>query len=466
MNLLPRENARWGVQARSLRLVIAKVTDNPSSVGARYARGVLWSLGGAIGSRSVMLATSITGARLLSASAFGTLGIVQNTVGMLGVLAGAGLGLTLTKYVSTLRENDFGQAKKYYELALAVACVTGILTTLALVLLSPLIATVVFNQESLGHELRIGAFLTLFGAVGGVQTGMLMGCEKFAFINVCSIAKSIITFVSTLLGAAYFGVTGALAALMLGEISAVLLNQHFVRVTLSNYDLGEQTTTSSPADFRHLLAFSIPALLSSLSTQPALWFSNSLLVRQPDGLEALGYFVAADRWRQLLLFLPSALSANTLPLLANLDGARNRSGFHRVLKINILLSGVAIVAPVVLTLFLSQTLMMFFGAQYESSWRTLDVLAISAVFMVINNVLGQMVVSRGFIWSRLKLDILLSAALFILSVLLVPAFLNMGLAFAHLGAYALASLTLVAFAVQLMSAETKSAKLERAAKVG
>jgi hypothetical protein len=42
----------------------------------------------------------------------------------------------------------------------------------------------------------------------------------------------------------------------------------------------------------------------------------------------------------------------------------------------------------------------------------------------------------------------------------------MGLAFAHLGAYALASLTLVAFAVQLMSAETKSAKLERAAKVG
>ena len=74
-----------------------------SPLRLRLAKGVFWSIAGTIISRGLTLFATIAIARFLGRSSYGELGIVQSTVGMLGVFAGMGLGLTSTKYVAEFR---------------------------------------------------------------------------------------------------------------------------------------------------------------------------------------------------------------------------------------------------------------------------------------------------------------------------------------------------------------------------
>jgi len=72
----------------------------------RFVVGAFWSVAGALISRGFLLAASVVCAWFLGKEGFGALGMIQSTTGMLGVLAGLGLGITATKYVSELRRLD------------------------------------------------------------------------------------------------------------------------------------------------------------------------------------------------------------------------------------------------------------------------------------------------------------------------------------------------------------------------
>ena len=74
-----------------------------SPLGRRIAKGVFWSLAGALISRGLAMVSSVLVARMLGREGFGELGTIQATVGMFGVFAGFGLGMTATKFVAELK---------------------------------------------------------------------------------------------------------------------------------------------------------------------------------------------------------------------------------------------------------------------------------------------------------------------------------------------------------------------------
>jgi O-antigen/teichoic acid export membrane protein len=309
--------------------------------------------------------------------------------------------------------------------------------------------------------LQAGALLAFFGALNSVQIGALLGAERFALLALSNTLRSLLGLVAIVAGSFCGGLTGALIALAAAELLAFLANQYLIHRTWAKLAHAPRSTPITKSDMLALLSFSLPALLSSISTQPAIWLSNSLLARQPNGLEALAVFMAADRWRQLLLFLPSSLSANTLPLLAHLHGVQDGGGFRRVLKLNSVLNTIAIVLPVAVTLLFARQFMLVFGAAYGAGGPTLGVLAISAIFMVINNMLGQGIVGMGLIWLRLVLDVGLGLVLLTCAFLFIPAYQELGLALAWLAAYAAAgSLLVAATARRLFSAVPAKSSLE------
>jgi len=87
-----------------LRPALDRIESSP--IGYRLARGVFWSMAGAVISRSLMLAATVLVARMLGKTGFGELGMIRTTVGMFGVFAGFGLGLTATKHVAEFRRSD------------------------------------------------------------------------------------------------------------------------------------------------------------------------------------------------------------------------------------------------------------------------------------------------------------------------------------------------------------------------
>src|ERR1035437_5586151 len=77
-----------------------------SPIGYRLAHGVFWSFSGTVVARALGLIASIIVARLLGRGAYGELGIIQSTVGMFGLFAGFGMGITATKFVAEYRKTD------------------------------------------------------------------------------------------------------------------------------------------------------------------------------------------------------------------------------------------------------------------------------------------------------------------------------------------------------------------------
>jgi len=81
-----------------------------NSLRKRFALGAFWSIVGSVISQALTLLASIITARILGKSIFSDLGMIVSTVGMFGVFAVLGPGLTAIKHVAEFHTKDTARA--------------------------------------------------------------------------------------------------------------------------------------------------------------------------------------------------------------------------------------------------------------------------------------------------------------------------------------------------------------------
>jgi O-antigen/teichoic acid export membrane protein len=96
--------------------------------------------------------------------------------------------------------------------------------------------------------------------------------------------------------------------------------------------------------------------------------------------------------------------------------------------------------------------MGLFGDAYAGGRTTLLILSASSVAVVLNNLFGQVLVSRGAVRGRFLLDALLAATLALASWQLIPAYREEGMALGSAIAFALTAVAVVATTVHLAGA--------------
>jgi O-antigen/teichoic acid export membrane protein len=159
------------------------IPTNPGeSLRRRLVTGAFWSLVGAGVSRGLTLGASVLAGRLLGATGFGELGMIQSTQGLFGVLAGAGLGLAATKHVAEYRAQDGPRAARCIALVTRIAIATGLAAAAGLLALAPWLADSVLEAPHLVGELQLATALVFLTAVNGDQTGALAGLGDFRTI--------------------------------------------------------------------------------------------------------------------------------------------------------------------------------------------------------------------------------------------------------------------------------------------
>ena len=307
------------------------------SLRARFTLGIVWSLAGAVVSRGFMLAASVVCARLLGKEGFGALGMIQSTAGMFGIFAGLGLGLTATKFVAEFRRQDPAKAGRILALSASAAFIFGSVITVLLILLAPYLAKHVLATPQLAAPLAIGSGLVFFGAMNGAQTGALAGFEAFKTIARVNAFSGVASFPLIVLGVWRGGLQGA----VWGSVAALAINW-----ALNNRALRRECASASISyefaschrELGILHRFSLPAFLASIVVGPAIWVCNALLVHQPEGYAELGIYTAADKWRLLILFVPTSVFAMVLPVLSNLYGEGDDAGFRKVFRANLQLN--------------------------------------------------------------------------------------------------------------------------------
>jgi glycosyltransferase involved in cell wall biosynthesis/O-antigen/teichoic acid export membrane protein len=415
-----------------------------SRLELRLLAGAAWSVLGAAVTRALLLAASIAAGRLLGVVDFGKLGMVQSTTALFGALTGAGLSLAATAVVARTRASDpalaGGVISKAYRLALL--CGAGGAALVFLLAGTPAPARAGTMVELVG-ELRLAAPLVLFGALNAVQGAVLAGLDSFRLLAFASVARGVASFLCIALGALHAGLRGAIAGQILAElISAVAF--HLAILSSARARGVALWSGAAPGGVRLLTGIALPAVLGTFALQPAFWLCNVLLVNGPDGFAELGLFNAADRWRQVLLFVPASLSANVLSALSQVDGAGDGAAFRRIFRRSLALTVLVVLVPAAAVAAWSPLCLALFGSEYRGGALTLAILAGSCVPVALNNSLGQVLVTRGRVWWRFFIDLGLGAVLLAAAFALVPAWGAPGLAAATLLAYAAAAVALAA----------------------
>jgi len=381
---------------------VARVEASP--LGYRLAKGAFWSLAGAVISRGLGLIASIFVARMLGKTGFGELGIIQNTVGMFGVFAGFGLGLTATKHVAEFQVKNPAKAGRIMALSGIVAIGSGGVMAIALVIFAPWLAAHTLAAPHLSGLLQISAVLLFLSALNGAQTGALSGFEAFKTIARVNLLAGFTTFPLMVCGVYLAGLQGAVWALVVSMGVNWILNHMALRVEARKvgvpfgfHDCGQEWNV--------LLSFSLPAVLAGAMVGPVNWVCNAMLVNQPNGYAEMGVFNAANQWYNAMLFLPGVLGQAMLPILSERLGDKDSLRSGKILALSIKLNG-AVVLPIVITgCVISPFIMHLYGESFRPAWPTLVVVLLTAGLVAVQTSVGHIIVASGRIWTGFIMNI-------------------------------------------------------------
>lgn len=414
----------------SLRLALLRAAP-PGSLRARFARGSAWSLAGQIASYVVGVLSAALVGRALGVQGYGELGMIQSTVGMFGLLAGMGLGVTNTKFVAELRSTDPKRAGRIMGLSLVVSVLSGLVVCGLVIGLAPLLAGRTLANASLTVPLQIASALLLFESVIGALSGALGGFEAFREIALNTTLRVILSFPLIVLGAYYLGLTGAALGLAAGAFLGVVL----YAVSLFRVSRRHECVACFDGlrgEVRVLTGFSLPAYISGVMVTPMIWLARLILVRYPGGYEQMGVFQATWRFQDIISLLGATVGASLLPLLASREGARS----ERLASGNMLVSwglGFFLLAPL---MAFPEIVGVLFGGGYAG--RPLNVTMVLA--MAVTNIvlykqgLARVLTARALLWWGVLSNGVWAATLLLCTWWLAPAG-AVGLAGAFLIAY-------------------------------
>jgi O-antigen/teichoic acid export membrane protein len=388
-----------------------------------------------VASQGLRLLAFIVAARILGQESFGELGMLQSTVGMVGVFAGLGVGLTATKHLAQFRHSDPARAGRIIGLSLLVAVGAGLTFCVLLRLLAPVICSTVLMAPGLTSVLRLASVVILLNTLLGAQTGALAGLEAFRSIAAANLAQGILVFPLLVAGVWAAGLAGAVGGLVVAAAAGWAINQFLLsgECRKAGIIVGYRPSRS---EWALLARFSLPALLSGSMSVPVQWLAATILVQQPGGYVEMGAFSAANQWKSLIVFLPGVLEKSTLPILTDLNARSDFRSYRKTLRTHLLLSAsmaIAIAMPVGLA---APFVMSLYGEEFSSNWGVLPLLAAAGVLASANTAVGTVMISRGAMWLALSFNCLWAICLVSSARLLIPAYGAIGLALSFLIAYA------------------------------
>jgi O-antigen/teichoic acid export membrane protein len=286
--------------------------------------------------------------------------------------------------------------------------------------------------------------LAFFGAINGAQTGALAGFEAFKTIAVVNVIAGVASFPLIVFGVWAGGLQGAVWGLVAALAVNWILNNRALWRVCASANVSYQFA-SCYRELGMLHRFSLPALLAAVAVAPGLWVCNALLARQPQGYAQLGTYAAADKWRLLILFVPTSVFTMVLPVLSNLYSEGDGIGFEEVFRANLKLNATLALISAVLIAAFAVPIMTIYGPSFRGGWAVLLVLSFSAIPETLNAILGLSLVARRLMWWRFAFDLLLVGVLVGLASLLIPKWGALGLAASYGLAFATTTLGLFAF---------------------
>jgi O-antigen/teichoic acid export membrane protein len=412
----------------------------------RIGRGAAWALSGEVVGRGSAVLAGFVAARLLEVNGFGQLGMIRSTIGTFAVFAGFGLGVTATSQIAKYRQSDPQKAGEMIALCNMVALILGTLMALVLLIFAHPLSSSALLDSNLAGSLRLGAAMVFLGALTGVGAGTLAGFEDFRALAKASAVEGVTVLAATIPLAYFFGVEGAVSAIVLAQGAKFLVIRHQIATSCRLHAI-VPTYQGLGRHVKLLWQYSFPAFLCGFMYGPAIWMLNRIVIAQPDGYKMLGIMTAAEQWKTLILFVPAALGSVTLPILANLRGAGTGT-YRNMVMMNLgvqFLIALIVALPVAL---MRNTVARLYGHSFDGLGPIIVIASGTALLQTLGNAAGNSLMTAESVWPNFWLNACWAVSLIGAGYFLIDGNGVTGLAFCYLLAHFIHSILMVAKAAK------------------
>lgn len=425
--------------SENIEFIKAKI--NQSSLSRRLFEGISWTLIGNVVGKFLQLLAFIFVARLVGKEEYGQISIIRSTLNMFLIFSSAGMGVTATRYIAMYRTSNPHRAYEIYRFTQKTVIWIGLIISVLVFLLSSYIAENQLNDLRLSDALKIGAVILFLMTLTSIQFGTLNGFEQFKKVGINSALNGVIQLISVVLGAYLWGINGVIIGLGITSLILVIQLWFSLKKDISQIRTAEKNKDEEKFDSSSIfLKFSLPAVLQGLVVIPVLWWAKTYLIDNA-GYGEMATFDVAEQWYYVVLFVPNSLGTILLPLLTNTNYNGSKEQYNKLLKVNMLINvGVTFIIAVSVALF-SPLIYKFYGKEF-TEYQPLLILMITVVICAANNILGQIIISKGKMWIGFGVNALWALWLITFSVIFVGKY-NMGalgLAYALLVSYTLHSI--------------------------
>ena len=369
-----------------------------------------WALFGNVLSKGLALVAGIIVARLLGSNIYGEFGMLKVTVMTLALFSSLGLGYTSTKFMAEFKDNkDFTSLIIKYSTVITFSISS--LFSFILFFSSFYISKEILDSPHLDNPLKLVSAWVIFNALTVTMIGLLAGIGKFKSMAKINIQVGIITFISSVLFTYFYGLIGALSALILAQIF------HFYKLSrlLLSLNLYSNSIKNNFPFLKNILKLSLPVALQQASYALTSWLSLLLLIKY-SGYIDVGLYSVATHWGAVVLFIPGVLYN---VILSHLTKAKNESGkYNRIIKINLSFNFLTTFIPFIFIYLFSDFISSFYGSSFEGLNNLLSLTVFSVIIYSLSDVYVQVYISKNKNWLMFYLKLFRDLGILISTYLL------------------------------------------------
>ncbi len=422
--------------------VISKITGNDKkSLKGKLIYGFFWNFISAVASQGFPLIAAVITARLLGTYGYGQLGMITSTIVLFSTFAGLGLGTTATKYIAQLHQTDPERTGRIMGLTNLFGLISGTSMCILLFIIAPWLATNMLAAPELTTELRIVSLLLLFNTLLGIQSGTIAGFGAFKSLARIAIIQGIIASVLTITGVYFFGLTGAIIALVINSAVNLILYRISIRNLVKEFKI-KVNYLKSWKEKDTIWELSLPTMLSQVMVGPVVWIANVIIINNPGGYAQLGLFNAANQWKSVLNFLPVVIGGVLLPMIsANID-KENKA----LETVNVFASWIVVIVIALPLISFPEIIAFFYGQDYSSIifLQSISLMMLVSCITSYKEGIGRKLIAKNLMWWGF-LSNMIWGILFIVFVMLFKNLGSLGLSLSYFISYAVNTVIFVPF---------------------
>lgn len=332
--------------------------------GSSLVRGFIATILGSGTSRVFSVLTTFLVARILSADDFGQFSFVRTTLEMLLSICAVNFSSLCTKFMAESEYSD-SSFHKLLNLFLFCFCIC-VLVGILLIVLPEAILLRVFLNEDIVSIFRITGVILPFLFLSPLLQGVLRGKQKFKLIGYLQTLSTFLFFVCASIGAYYWGVYGALWAVVIYYVicSFIFICPFLSRLMVKNFIW---RTSGFSREAATILTVVLPMFAMSFVEAPSLWLAQ-LMLSHDGGYSAVGAMAVIMQIRNIVMIMPGYFFGTYMAFASKTNASGDyKSYFHQYDTLIKRLSMIAIFATIVLVV-MGKTLLSLFGSYYSTEF--------------------------------------------------------------------------------------------------